>query len=227
MSDTTQHEPRALRPVLVASLAVLAAAGLAACGGDGGDGQDGGSAPGDTAAMSGAEGGATPPGGAGRRGAIMELRRIQKQLRGLRDKALEDTALDRQLQELRTMIDQAMREMSPEAGKRIDRLDSIRGELESARAEGDTARLRSLVREGRKLRQALQSVRSKAMQREEVSAALEDFRSALRERMREVDPSADSLMDRMDTLQQQMRSQMQQGVGGGGGDTAASDGPGG
>lgn len=223
MSDTTQHEPGVLRPLLVAALAVLTAAGLAACGGDG---QGDGAATDDTAAMSGADTAATPPGGTGRRGAIMELRRIQKQLRGLRDKALEDSALNRQLEELRTMIDQAMREMSPEAGKRIDRLDSIRGELETARAEGDTARLRSLVREGRKLRQALQSVRSKAMQQQEISAALEDFRSALRERMREVDPSADSLMDRMDTLQRQMRSRMQQGMGGGGGDTAAPDDPG-
>lgn len=188
----------------MASLAVVSLAGLAACGGEGGS--DG--APGDTAPGSaGAPPGVTP-GGPGSQGAIMEMRQIQKQLRGLRQKALQDSSLARRLEGLRAMIDSTMRAMSPQAGPRMDRMDSIRGEMQTARSESDTARLRSLVREGRQLQRALRKLRQQAMEQEDVAAALEDFRSALRERMREVDPATDSLMTRADTLRRRMQSQL-------------------
>lgn len=213
MSNVTFEPSPVLRSTFVAGLAALTLAGLTACGGEG---QDGGTA-GDTAAamedMPSAQG----------QGAMSELRRVRKQLSAISEKAMQDTALQAQLEELRTMIDQAMREISPRAGTQMDRMDSLRGQIQTAQSEGDTTRLRNLITEAQRIQSALQKIRNKAMQQDEVAAAIKEFRAALEKRMREIDPAADSLMERADTLQKQMQSRAQgmMGGGAGGSDTAS------
>jgi len=207
MSNAIFDAIRRLRSVLVVALGLVTMAGLAACGGDGGD--DGTSS--DTASSASAQG---LPSAGGQGGAMMEMRQLQKQLSSISEQAMQDTALQQQLQEVRDLINQTVRDMSPEAARTMDRMDSIRGQLQTAQTQGDTARLRSLIMEAQKLQGALQKYEAKAMQQEDVAAAVKEFQNALREQMREVNPDADSLMDRADSLRQEMQNQAQGMLGG-------------
>lgn len=213
MSNPIVDASRRLRSALFVALGVLTTAGLVACGGDG---QDGGSV-GDTAAVSGQ--GLPSPGGQGS-GAMAEMRQLNKQLRSIQQQAMKDSALQRQATELQGLIQKTMREMSPRAGERMARMDSLRGRLQQAQAQKDTARLRTLIMEAQKLQRSLQKLRNRAMQEEEVAAALKQFRKDLRARMRQVDPTADSLMERADSLQKEMQSQARGMMGGATSDTA-------
>lgn len=213
MSKAKHDGPRRLRSALVVALGVVTMAGLAACGGDG----QGGDAASDTAARSSGQG--LPSAGGQGGGVMTEMRQLNKQLRSIQQQAMQDSALQQRAQELQDLIDQTMREMSPRAGEQLERMDSLRGQLQTAQAQKDTARLRSLIMEAQKLQRALQKLRSKAMQEEEVAAALKEFRKDLRAEMREVNPAADSLMERADSLQKEMQRQAQGMMGGAATDT--------
>lgn len=214
MSNATSDTSRRLRSTLVVALGVVTMAGLTACDGDG----EGGGTSSDTASMSGQASGLPSARQSG--GAMMEMKRLNKQLNSIRQQAMQDSSLQRQAQELQTMIDAAIREMSPQAGQQLDRMDSIRGQLQTAQSQGDTAQLRSLIMEAQKLNRALQKLRQRAMQQDEIAQAIKEFRKDLEARMREVNPQADSLMDRADSLRTEMQSQAQGMMGGGASDTA-------
>lgn len=200
---------RLLRPAFGVALAAFTLAGLGACGGD-----DQGGTSADTASVSGGPARGMPAAGSEASGTMMELRQVRKELSSISQRAMEDSALRRRLEDIRAMIDEAMREMSPRAGEQMERMDSIRSQAQAAQTEGDTARLRSLMMEAQKLQRSLKKLRSKAMQQEDVAAALEEFQSALREKMRQIDPGADSLMERADSLQKEMQRQTREMMGG-------------
>lgn len=207
MSNAILDFSRRLRSVLVVAIGLVTMAGLTACGGDGGG--DGASS--DSASAASAQG---LPSAGGQGGAMMEMRQLQKQLQSISEQAMQDSALQQQLQDVQTLINQTVRDMGPEAAQTVDRMDSIRGELQAAQSQGDTAGLRSLVMEAQKLQQSLQKYRAKAMQQEDVAAAVKDFQNALREQMGDVNPNADSLMDRADSLRDEMQNQAQGMLGG-------------
>lgn len=211
MSTAINPELRRVRPVLFAALGLVTLAGLTACGGDGEQDQ---ASSGDTASVA---SGMPSPGGQG--GAMAEMRQLQKQLRSISKRAMQDSALQRQMKDVQALIDRTMREMNPRAGNQMDRMDSLRGQLQTAQSEGDTTRMRSLITEAQKLQRSIQKLRNKAMQREDVAKALKQFQEDLRAEMREIDPAADSLMDRADSLQKQMQSQAQGMMGGAASDT--------
>lgn len=207
MSNVRSQIARVFRSASVVALGVVTLAGLAACGGESQDGESSGDTT--AAAMQG-----MPSAGSGAQGAMMELQKVRKELGKISEEAMQDTALQRELEELRTLIDETMREISPRADRQMSRMDSLRGRVQTAQTQGDTARLRKLMTEAQRLQRSLQKIRNKAMRQEDVAAALKDFRNALQEEMREIDPAADSLMDRADSLQKEMQSQAQQMMGG-------------
>lgn len=210
MSNATYDAPSHLRSALVVAVGLIAMAGMAACGGDG---QDGGSTA-DTASASAAPGSGMPSAGGQQGGMMAEMRQLQKRLSSIQQQAMQDSALQAQMQDVQALIDSTIRAMSPQAAQQMEQLDSIRGQLQAAQSQGDTARLRSLIMEAQKLQKALQKVQSRAMQQEDVAAAIKSFQNALREQMRQVDPAADSLIERADSLQRQMQGQAQQMMGG-------------
>lgn len=210
MSNANHDAPSHIRSVLIVAIGLVTMAGMAACGGDG---QGNGSA-GDTASASAGPGSGMPSAGGQQGGMMTEMRQLQKRLSSIQKQAMQDSALQSQMQEVQALIDSTIRAMSPQAAQQMERLDSIRGQLQAAQSQGDTARLRSLIMEAQKLQKALQKVQSKAMKQEDVAAAIKSFQNALREQMRQVDPTADSLIDRADSLQSQMQGQAQQLMGG-------------
>lgn len=199
--DRTPNRPgaRRVRSVLAPVLAAVVLAGWTACGGE----EE--AAPGDTAGLStrSAPGQSGPS--AAPSGAMAEFQQVQRQLSSLQQRALQDSALQQRMERVRALLERTMREMNPQTARRLDRMDSLSDEFRSARAAGDTTRIRSLMQQLRRLERGLQSAQSQAMQTEEVAAAIDTFEQKLRARMQELGP-ADSLRSRAESLQAQIQS---------------------
>lgn len=213
--DTRPHRD-APEPVpgrrLAALLPALLLAGFVACGG-GDDGAESGGADSAAATQGGA---ASPLSGAGG-GTMSKLRQVQQRLTRIQDEALQDSVVNERRQEIDSLIQSTMEEISPGSAGEMARFDSLRSRFESARSQGDTATVRSLVGQLQTLQRSLQQTRQQAIEDEEVAAALDSFRTRLMEQMREVEPATDSLMELADSLRQDLQSSMQGHPGMGGG----------
>jgi hypothetical protein len=208
---------------LAALLGSFLLAGLVACGG--GDG-DGSGADADSAA---ARGSAASPLSGAAGGTMSELRRVQQRLSRVQDSALAQPSLEDRRQEIDSLIQSTMQEISPGTGEELARFDSLRARFETARSEGDTATARNLVTQLQQLQRSLQETRAQAIEDDQVAAVLDTFRDRLLSEMEEIDPATDSLMDVADSLRQDLQSSMQGHPGMGGGsaaDTGAAGGQG-
>lgn len=211
MSMPIPRGGRPLRSVVLPGLAVFSLAGLIACGG----GSNGASSS-DTASTE-----ATARAGSSQDSLRAQLERVEKKLNAISQRAMQDTALQREREEVLKLYREAIREVSDPAARRLARLDTVESELEAARAEGDTARMRSLLRERQELEVGLKRARETAMDREAVQKSLKEYQNRVRDRMRQLDPAADSLLRLADSLQERLRSQDRGGArGAGAADTA-------
>lgn len=150
--------------------------------------------------------------GGGQRQALMELRKVNKQLSEIRQQALQDSALQARRRELTGHIKSEMRALADSTASRVDRMDSLQSDLQTAQEEQDTAGAQTAVRELRKLQKALGPARKEVMKRPEVMKRVKSFQQAVRERMREINPKTDSLLKRA----AEIRAQLQGGPGTGG-----------
>lgn len=128
---------------------------------------------------------------------IQEIQQIQQQLEPIQQEALEDEALAAQLESLQARLTAAMRQENPEA---MARLDSLQEEVMAAQSAGDQERMEALMVEGQGLQQEVQVIQAQVLQRPEISQSLDEFESAHRARMIEIDPDAGRLLDRFDEL---------------------------
>lgn len=142
-----------------------------------------------------------------------ELQSINQQLIPIRDEALSNPEMQARQEELQSDVDAAMREINPEFPAMQADFDSLRAELGVAQEGGEEAEVQSLVTEMRTLQGAMQETQTEAIEREDIAAAIETFRDELYERMRELDPRADSLINRAEEL----NAELEEMTGGGGG----------
>lgn len=134
--------------------------------------------------------------------AVMEMQTIQQQLGPIQEQALQDEELAAQLEEIQTRLEAALREDNAEA---MDRMDEMQAEMTEAQAAGDQEQMQALMPEAQSLQQQLQSAQQEVLQRPELREAIEEFEAANRARMVEIDPAADSLLQRMDELMGSMQ----------------------
>jgi len=145
-----------------------------------------------------------------------ELQAVMQELEPISQQALQDTVIQNQLTRIQTVIEQGMEQVDPEVREKQERLNTLRQELQTAQQEQDTAKLRSLMTEGRGLEQEVQSAQRQVMQRDSVSEMLQEFQVVLQEKMVEIDPGADSLLEKRDSLQARLQ-EITAGGGGAGG----------
>lgn len=136
--------------------------------------------------------------------AVMEMQTIQQQLGPIQERALQDEELAAQLQEIQTRLEAALREDNAEA---MDRMDELQTEMMEAQAAGDQQQMQALMPEAQSLQQQLQAAQQDVLQRPDLRQAIEEFEAANRARMIEIDPAADSLLQRMDELMGSMPQQ--------------------
>lgn len=147
-------------------------------------------------------------GGEGQGQTLRELRQISQQLQTVRKQALQDSALRVQRKELTAYLRSEMKSLDDSTSARVDRMMELQDTLVAAQQARDTAGARSAMRELKKLQRATMPARKKVMMRPEVQKRIKAFQEAVRAKMREISPQADSLLDRADSLQAELRGGM-------------------
>lgn len=153
-------------------------------------------------------------GGQGQRQTMMEYRQVNKQLQDLQQRAIkQDSSLRARQQQLAQFIRDELRSLDDSTAARVDRLEQLQSDLRTASQQQDTAGARSAMKEMRNLQRSLVPARKKIMKRPGVRKRIKQFQQAVRERMTEMSPQADSLIQVRDSL----RRELQGGMGGPGG----------
>lgn len=136
---------------------------------------------------------------------IAELQQVNQELAGIRERAMQqDAGLRQEQAAAEEKVISAMKEIDPETERKLDRIQEVQGELRSAQQEGDQEKLGSLLQEQRQIQQALERAQTRALEEEEVAAAVEAFRVSLVAAMNEVDPKTDRLLQRQRELQAEL-----------------------
>lgn len=139
-----------------------------------------------------------------------ELQTIQQQLQGIQQQAFEDTTIQRKRIELGETVRSAMTELDPDAVAKEDTLNSIQRQLQEAQQSQDTAQVRGLMSRGRQVSQELNQLRDSVMQRDSIADAAEQLREELIEKMVEIDPEAEELIEQRDSIMEELRAMSQQ-----------------
>lgn len=131
---------------------------------------------------------------------IVELQQVQSGLGSIQEKALADPALQQARSALNAQIQVAMTQADPAVPERMERLQTLMGEAQAAQAEQDEARMAEIVAEAREIEQQLQKAQTEAIQRPEIAPQLRGFQAKLLEKMVEVDPTAQTMIERLQEL---------------------------
>jgi uncharacterized coiled-coil DUF342 family protein len=154
-----------------------------------------------------------------------ELQQIRKQLRSIRQKALQDSSIRDDRMALEETVRGAMTQLDPNYTDKEDTLNAIQRRLQQAQQNQDTAQLRSLMSRGRQVQQQVQRLQDSVTQRDSIAEQLDSFRDDLISKMIEIDPQAEELMDRRDSIMNQLRQMSQQMRGQQGGQQGPPPGP--
>lgn len=147
----------------------------------------------------------------GQQQALQEWRQIRQQLSQIRQRALQDSALQARQQKLVEYIRSEMRSVDDPTAARVDSMVTLQEDLRAAQQGQDTAGAMAAARELKRLQKAVGPARKKVMSQPEVQKRIKAFQKALRATMREINPKTDSLQKRA----AEIRAQLQGGSGGG------------
>lgn len=187
---------------LAVALAFLAVPVLAACGGEGeGD---------DAQETAGSE---TTPGSQVQGSAAMqEYRQLAQELDSIRQQAMEDPDLQAEETRLREAI-QAKMEEDPQTQALVERFDSTRQAFQEAQTSGDSAAMQELMPRLQQMQMQLQQAQGQVTEDPEIAGQIEDFRENLQAEMESIEPEAPEMMERADSLVEQIRQDMSSAAG--------------
>lgn len=146
--------------------------------------------------------------------AMFELQGVRQRLREVRQQAFQDSALAGRARKLENQLLEKMKEIDPQAGEYMDRLEQLRKEYSSAESMGDSAMTEEIAAEGRKLAQKVNRLRSQVLQDGQIVEKIDRFQQDLEVKMQEIEPQLDSLRTRADSLQKFLQENMPQQQGG-------------
>lgn len=135
---------------------------------------------------------------------MRELQSIDQVLTPIRQEAMAEPELRAQEQALVARVEAAIEERNPALVGAEARFDSLRMVYESAEQEGDTASVQAAAGELQALQVAMQEAQREVLQQEEITDAVDEFRTNLFARMRELAPQADSLLDLAEEISAQL-----------------------
>lgn len=135
---------------------------------------------------------------------MRELQSIDQVLTPIRREAMAEPELQAQEQALVARVEAAIEERNPALLGAEARFDSLRTVYEAAEQAGDTASVQATAGELQALQVAMQEAQQEVLQQEEITDAVEEFRTNLFARMRELDPQADSLLDLAEEITAQL-----------------------
>lgn len=148
---------------------------------------------------------------------MTEFQEIQRTLDSIQTQAVEaNPELRAQQAQLQETVQEKMIEMHPDLEPKMDRMETLQGEIQQAQQSQNQQKVQQLISEARGIQQEIQTAQADALEEEEVSEAVDSFRDNLVDAMSEVDPEVEEKLDRMDELAQRIRN-IQMGGGPGGG----------
>ncbi|MFW6192365.1 MAG: hypothetical protein ACOC83_02675 [Gemmatimonadota bacterium] len=149
-----------------------------------------------------------------------ELQQIVQQLQPLEQQAIQqDESLMTRAEELQGTIDEAMR---GEDAEFMDRFEELQQELQQAQENQDSEQMQQLMGEWQQAQTTFQEIRAEVMRRDDISEQVESFADDIEAQIIEIDPEAEELIERRDSLVEEIESQQDtssdggEGSGGGG-----------
>lgn len=142
---------------------------------------------------------------------ITEIQQLQEQLQPIQEEAFQDPEIQAAQQALGAEIQEAMVEVDPATPQRMERLQELMVQAQAAQAAQDQEAMTEIVTEARGLEQELQAAQAAVLQSSEIAPQVEAFEAKLLERMIEVDPEAESMIERAQELDARLAAFLGQG----------------
>jgi chromosome segregation ATPase len=129
-----------------------------------------------------------------------EIAQIQQRLQQLQGQALQDSAV--KAAEATYAADRmaAMQKLDPTTQAKVARGEALNAEVEAARAANDNAKLTALATEAQGLQAFFADISQRAMATPEMQEKRRAFLAVLLAKMNEIDPQAQTLVTRLETL---------------------------
>jgi hypothetical protein len=138
-----------------------------------------------------------------------EFQETEARFSALQGQAIQESSeLQSRQQEIGLMVNDAMREIDPQAEDRIQRLQALEQEAMAAQEDEDMAGFQALLMEAQELQAALQAAQEEALERDEIQDAIEGFQADVLAAMTELDPEAESMLERLQDLAERIQAQM-------------------
>jgi DNA repair exonuclease SbcCD ATPase subunit len=143
---------------------------------------------------------------------LEEFREAEERFNLLQDRAMqENPELQERQVELGEMVREAVVEINPEAQAQMERLEALEGEFMAAQQRGDGEAVQALIQEAQQLQSAIESAQAQAFDRDEIREAVDTFQADLMVAMTELDPEAESMLERLQHLADRIMAQQTPG----------------
>lgn len=129
-----------------------------------------------------------------------ELQQVTARLGQIQQRAMQDPQIQSASQELNATIQAAMGRLDANYATMAERAVTLKADVAAAQAAEDNARLHELAAEAKELQAGIAAARDKAMADPEVKEKVEAFKVRLFEKMVELDPEAQTLVQRLTEL---------------------------
>jgi hypothetical protein len=143
---------------------------------------------------------------------IAEMERIHERLAPIQEQAMSDPEVQAGQEALRDEIQTTMSRIDPTLPQHIERYVALEAEFAQAQAAQDQNRMRDIILEGQQIEQRLREAEAQAIQQPQVARELDNFQNLLLAKMRQIEPEAGALVDRMTELNDRLQAIVMRGT---------------
>ncbi|MCA9547830.1 MAG: hypothetical protein KC613_25675 [Myxococcales bacterium] len=137
---------------------------------------------------------------------MMKAMMIQQKLQLLHAKALEEPGLREKRDALHVAVKAAMAKKDPSVTAKIAQLEAMQKEAEGLQKAGNQEGLEKLAREGQALAMSLAGLEREVLQQPELSKLITELDTAVRAKMREINPKVAEMEAELQAIAQKMQA---------------------
>lgn len=128
----------------------------------------------------------------------------QRRVLEAQEKALEDPAIKKDLEELQQLVEARMVREDKTVKSKMDRLEKLQAQLEQMQSaeDPDPEKAASIIGEAQQIAMELAEVQNKVLEQDDVKKRLDVFDKKLRAEMKEIDPKVPSALARLERASQ-------------------------
>lgn len=144
-------------------------------------------------------------------GWYVELQQLHSQLESLQAQALADQSLAARQEALGEEIRLAMESRDTTMISRLDRMEAIEEEAVAAQETNNAQRLQQLLVEANSIQEHLILLQQEVVEQPAIAAKLDVFQNDLQQKMLQLNPNAQQMMDRFRELEENLSAAMSAG----------------